>query len=161
MSFVVIIRSWRLSIGLLTRLVAVASSVLGFTRAAAANLREKDDAWASAISGGATGAVLGIPCTLIPSISLRPARSDHSPYLPVYRAVRTMPAVIGNGAALAIIAGVFTYTGGRFDGFYNRREEDGFEIRERMMKNRRKSLEETIAEVGEGRGMSSPRARSG
>ena len=63
-----------------------------------------------------------------------------------------MPTVLGCGAAMAIVLGVFEYTGGRFDGYYNRREEDSFEIRERMFKNRRKSLEETIAEVGEGRG---------
>ena len=63
-----------------------------------------------------------------------------------------MSKMLGCGAGMAIVLGVFEYTGGRFDGYYNRREEDGFEIRERMMKNRRKSLEETIAEVGEGRG---------
>lgn len=65
-----------------------------------------------------------------------------------------MPAVLGCGAGLALVLSVFEYTGGRFDGYFNRREEDAFEIRERMMKNRRKSLEETLAEVGEGRGMS-------
>ena len=67
-----------------------------------------------------------------------------------------MPHALGTGAGLAIVLGVFEYTGGRFDGYFNRREEDSFEIRERMMRNRRKSLEETIAEVGEGRGMLSP-----
>lgn len=65
-----------------------------------------------------------------------------------------MPTILGCSAGLALILGVFEYTGGRFDGYYNRREEDGFEIRERMMKNRRKSLEETMADLGsEGRGM--------
>lgn len=63
-----------------------------------------------------------------------------------------MPAVFGVGSGMALMLGVFDYTGGRFDGYFNRREEDSFEIRERMMRNRRKSLEETIAEVGEGRG---------
>lgn len=61
--------------------------------------------------------------------------------------------VLGSGVGMAVLLGVFEYTGGRLDGFYRRGEEDGFEIRERMMKNRRKSMEETIAEVGEGRGM--------
>lgn len=65
-----------------------------------------------------------------------------------------MPTILGCSAGLALILGVFEYTGGRFDGYYNRREEDGFEIRERMMNNRRKSLEETMADLGsEGRGM--------
>ncbi|KAL2107888.1 hypothetical protein VUR80DRAFT_4515 [Thermomyces stellatus] len=109
----------------------VALGALGFTRAASANLREKDDPWNAAISGAVGGAIAGL-------------------------SRRTMPAVLGCGAGLALVLSVFEYTGGRFDGYFNRREEDAFEIRERMMKNRRKSLEETLAEVGEGRGIRPP-----
>ena len=37
---------------------------------------------------------------------------------------RRMPTILGCSAGLALILGVFEYTGGRFDGYYNRREED-------------------------------------
>jgi len=63
-----------------------------------------------------------------------------------------MPLVVGCAAGLATVLGVFEYTGGRFDGYFNRSEEDEFERKTRLRENRRRPIEETIRDVGEGRG---------
>lgn len=47
--------------------VGVALGALGFTRAASANLREKDDPWNAAISGAVGGAIAGLSRTWPPS----------------------------------------------------------------------------------------------
>ncbi|SPO05206.1 related to NADH-ubiquinone oxidoreductase 21.3 kDa subunit [Cephalotrichum gorgonifer] len=112
-------------------ITTLALGALGFTHAAAANIREKDDAWNAAIAGGVGGSIAGLV--------------SHQ-----------MPKVVGAGAGLAIVLGVFEYTGGRFDGYLNRREEDAFDRRQRMLTQRRRPLEETIADVGEGRGICPP-----
>lgn len=46
----------------LTRSTAAAGCAHGFTNAAAANLREKDDSWNPAIGGFFSGAILGMRC---------------------------------------------------------------------------------------------------
>jgi hypothetical protein len=79
------------------------------------------------------------------------ASPAHHPLLTVPLG-RRMPVVVGCGAGLAVFLSAFEFTGGRLDGYYNRSEEDSFERRERMLKTRRRPLEETIADVGEGRG---------
>lgn len=66
--------------------------------------------------------------------------------------VGTTPAVLGYSAGAAIIMGVFNFTGGRFTGFEKDPELDEFERKQQMRKNRRRPIEETIAELGEGRG---------
>ncbi|CAI4219584.1 unnamed protein product [Parascedosporium putredinis] len=112
--------------------VTVAIAALGFTKNAAANLREKDDHWNSVIGGAFGGAIAGI---------------SH----------KRLPIVVGCGAGLAALLGVFEYTGGRFDGYYNRRpEEDEFDRKQRLRENRRRPIEETIRDVGEGRGICPP-----
>lgn len=64
----------------------------------------------------------------------------------------TTAAFIGYGAGAALLMGVFNFTGGRLTGFEKNPELDEFERKQQMRKNRRRPIEETIAELGEGRG---------
>jgi hypothetical protein len=56
------------------------------------------------------------------------------------------------GAFTAIVLGVFDFTGGRLTGWAKETDEDRFERKEYLRKNRRRSGEETIAQLGDGRG---------
>ena len=67
-------------------------------------------------------------------------------------AVRTMPAVLGFGAGLALIQGVFDYCGGGLEGYQKDPNVDEYERKERLRKERRRPIEETLRELGEGRG---------
>lgn len=53
---------------------------------------------------------------------------------------------------VAIIMGAYDYTGGTLSGFKKDNEIDDFERKEALRKNRRRPIEETISELGEGRG---------
>jgi hypothetical protein len=64
-----------------------------------------------------------------------------------------MPAVLGYGAFTAIVLYVFDYTGGKLSGFDRDPEVDEYERKEQLRKNRRRPIEETVADIGEGRGM--------
>ncbi len=66
----------------------------------------------------------------------------------------TTAGVLGMGALCATVLGTADYTGG-FRGFKKDHEIDDFERKQYLRKNRRRPIEETIAEVGEGRGKSS------
>jgi hypothetical protein len=68
----------------------------------------------------------------------------------------TTPAVLGFGALTAVVMGVYDYTGGSLRGFKKDPEVDEFERKETLRKNRRRPIEQTISELGEGRGMSPP-----
>lgn len=64
-----------------------------------------------------------------------------------------MPMVLGYGAATSVLLTVFEYTGGSLRG--KRPEIEGmdeFERKESLRRNQRGPIEQTIAEVGEGRG---------
>lgn len=61
-------------------------------------------------------------------------------------------AVLGFGALAAVTLGVFDYTGGRLSG-YQKWADDEYENKMQMRKNRRRDINETIAELGEGRGL--------
>lgn len=63
------------------------------------------------------------------------------------------PAVLGWGALTAIVLGAFDYTGGTLTGYKKDPEMDEFERKEYMRKNRRRPIQETIDELGEGRGI--------
>ncbi|KAJ9620993.1 hypothetical protein H2203_007580 [Taxawa tesnikishii (nom. ined.)] len=102
-----------------------------FTRCASANLRQKDDAWNYAVGGFFGGSMLGLR-------------------------FRTAPAVLGYGAGLAIVLSAFNYTGGKLSGYVKDPSVDGVERKEYMRKNRRRPLEETVQELGEGRGIYAP-----
>lgn len=63
--------------------------------------------------------------------------------------------MVGYGAALATAMGVFEYTGGSLWGYSKDKKEDEFERLEKLRKAYRTPAEDTIAELGEGRGMPS------
>ncbi|KAL7269843.1 hypothetical protein RUND412_007470 [Rhizina undulata] len=114
----------------ITTFAAMGGSYM-FVRNAAANLREKDDTWNTVLGGLVSGAIMGTR-------------------------YRTMPAVVGYGAALAVLLGVFDYTGGSLSGFYKNITIDEVTRKEMIRTNRRRPLEETIEEIGEGRGIYGP-----
>lgn len=49
--------------------------------------------------------------------------------------------------------GAYDYTGGALSGYKKDKEMDEFERKEYLRKNRRIPIEQTISELGEGRGM--------
>ncbi|KAL2009844.1 hypothetical protein VTN00DRAFT_5651 [Thermoascus crustaceus] len=102
-----------------------------FVKTASANLREKEDHWNVTLAGFFSGSILGLRA-------------------------RTFPAVVGYGAALATAMGVFEYTGGSLWGYSKDKKEDDFERLEKLRKAYRTPAEETIAELGEGRGIYGP-----
>ena len=68
------------------------------------------------------------------------------------RVVRTAPAVIGYGSALAVVLGAFNYAGGKLTGYEIDSNVDEVARKEYLRKNRRRPLEETVEQLGEGRG---------
>ncbi|KFG82319.1 NADH:ubiquinone oxidoreductase 21.3kD subunit 21.3b [Metarhizium anisopliae] len=93
------------------------------------NLREKEDAWSAAFGGFMCGGVLGLPS-------------------------RRMPVVVGLGSAVGAIQGALYFLGGRIDSF--KKESDEFERKERIRRTTRLPVEQTVAEIGEGRGIQPP-----
>lgn len=75
--------------------------------------------------------------------------------------VRTFPAVLGFGAGLAIVQGAFDYTGGKFSGYDKDPNVDEYERKEALRKNRRRPIQETLEQLGEGRGDLSIQFRNG
>lgn len=67
--------------------------------------------------------------------------------------VRTVPGVLGAGAALAVVQAVFDYTGGSLGGYKMDPDVDEFERRQELRKNRRRPIQETLDQIGEGRGI--------
>ena len=65
--------------------------------------------------------------------------------------------MLGYGSALAVILGTFTFTGGKLTG-YKGDEKDVDEVsrKEFLRKNRRRPVEGTVHELGEGRGIYAP-----
>jgi hypothetical protein len=59
---------------------------------------------------------------------------------------------LGYGAATAIALTAFSYTGGKLGGLVRDKDVDEVSRKEEIRKNRRRPLEETINELGEGRG---------
>ena len=64
-----------------------------------------------------------------------------------------MPAVLGYGAGLAVLLGVFDYTGGMLSGYRADPDVDEYTRKIEMRKARRRPIQETIEELGEGRGI--------
>ncbi|KAI1333761.1 hypothetical protein F5Y15DRAFT_421547 [Xylariaceae sp. FL0016] len=112
---------------------AAVGTVYKFSLNATANLREKDDYLNSSVAGFLGGATSGLQSARIPRI-------------------------LGNGAIFSVILTAFAYTGGSLRG--GRRGEvselDEYERKEIMRKNRRRPIEETIMDVGEGRDIKPP-----
>ncbi|TDZ53295.1 NADH-ubiquinone oxidoreductase 21.3 kDa subunit [Colletotrichum trifolii] len=111
--------------------MTIGGGAYGFTQTAMANLREKDDAWNTATAGFVAGSILGLT-------------------------TKKMPVVLGLGAGFAAWQGVLSVTGGRLRGWTDRLDEDDFDTRIAMRENKRRPIEETIAEIGEGRGIRPP-----
>ncbi|KAK4696098.1 hypothetical protein P7C71_g1763, partial [Lecanoromycetidae sp. Uapishka_2] len=65
-------------------------------------------------------------------------------------------AVLGFGAGLAIVQGTFDYTGGKFSGYEKDPNVDEYERKEYLRKNRRRPIQETLEQLGEGRGIYGP-----
>ena len=66
--------------------------------------------------------------------------------------VRTAPAIVGYGTALGALLGAFAFTGGRLSGIQRDPKVDEVSRKERLRKNRRRPVDGTIHELGEGRG---------
>lgn len=62
--------------------------------------------------------------------------------------------MVGFGAALSLAQFAFEYTGGKFSGFAQDAEVDEYERKEQLRRNRRRPIEQTLQEMGEGRGTS-------
>jgi hypothetical protein len=116
-----------------------------FTRFASANLRERDDSLNTAIGGFLAGSVLGLRCGLSNF-------DDVCCVITNDLVVGTTPAVLGFGALTAVVLGAYDYTGGALTGFKKNNEIDEFERKQELRKNRRRPIEQTISELGEGRG---------
>lgn len=54
---------------------------------------------------------------------------------------------------MAVVIGLLTYSGGRLSGWKEDLDEDEYDRKEKLMKLRRRPIEETIRDVGEGRGL--------
>ncbi|KAK2808920.1 hypothetical protein FQN50_004193 [Emmonsiellopsis sp. PD_5] len=114
--------------------IALFASVGGayqFARIAAANLREKEDHWNAAWGGFFGGAAIGLRA-------------------------RAFPAVLGYGVVVATVLSVFEYTGGSLAGKGKDVTEDEFARRQKLRTNYRSPMEETIEQLGEGRGIRGP-----
>lgn len=64
-----------------------------------------------------------------------------------------MPRILGYGAFAAVVLAAYDYTGGSLMGYKKDPEVDEYERKEKLRLNRRRPMEETIAELGEGRGL--------
>ncbi|KAI1080992.1 hypothetical protein F5B20DRAFT_538128 [Whalleya microplaca] len=103
-----------------------------FAKDAAANLREKDDALNTSIASFLGGATVGLR-------------------------VGRMPHILGLGAAFSVIMTTVEYTGGNIRGYKTEASEiEEYDRKEFMRKNRRRPIEETIANIGEGRDIKPP-----
>ncbi|KAF2427721.1 hypothetical protein EJ08DRAFT_592666 [Tothia fuscella] len=102
-----------------------------FAKAVSANLREKEDTWNTALGGFVGGSMIGLR-------------------------LRTTPAFFGYGALASILLSTFEYGGGRFSGYKKDPTIDEVDRKTELRKNRRRPIEETVAELGEGRGIYGP-----
>ena len=62
--------------------------------------------------------------------------------------------MIGYGTALAVVLYAFSYTGGKLEGYHRDPTVDEVARKEYLRKNRRRDIEGTLEELGEGRGKS-------
>ncbi|KAI1112893.1 hypothetical protein F5Y14DRAFT_419888 [Nemania sp. NC0429] len=116
------------TIGSLTTL----TTVYCFSKDATANLREKEDSLNTCVGAFLGGATLGLR-------------------------TGSVPRIFGFGAAFAVVMTVFDYSGGSLRGVRPEVEGmDEYERKEYLRKNRRRPIEETIADIGEGRGIYHP-----
>lgn len=75
-------------------------------------------------------------------------------FLLINIAVKRTPLVFGLGALVGTVQGSFALFGGRLDSW--KTEQDEFECKETVRRTTRVPVEQTIAEIGEGRGIQPP-----
>lgn len=115
-----------------------------FAKCASANLRRKDDSVNPMIGGFFAGSILGLR-----GLPLSTGNSSAANEM----LVRTVPAVLGYGALLAVTLGAFDYTGGVLTGYSKDPTVDEVDRKEYLRKNRRRPIQQTVEELGEGRGL--------
>lgn len=86
------------------------------------------------------------------AISASPTPAARSGEIADNFSVRSAPAVLGYGSAMAVILSAFQFTGGRLQGYKRDPEIDEVARKEHMRKNRRRPIDETVHQLGEGRG---------
>lgn len=123
-----------------------------FSKDAAANLRQKDDSYNSAIGGAFAGSMMGLRCAFLSNQSYNANATLLDGNTDILHAVRSAPAVAGYGAALSVILAAFTYTGGKLTGYDRDPTVDEVSRKEYLRKNRRRPVDEIVNELGEGRG---------
>uniref|UniRef100_A0A093UUE4 NADH-ubiquinone oxidoreductase 21.3 kDa subunit n=1 Tax=Talaromyces marneffei PM1 TaxID=1077442 RepID=A0A093UUE4_TALMA len=111
--------------------LAAMGGTYSFVRTASANLRETNDTYNTALGGFFAGSILGLRA-------------------------RSFPAVFGYGTALAVTLAGFEYTGGSLSGKEKDHNLDKYAELERIRTNYRTPAEQTMAELGEGRGIYGP-----
>ncbi|KAK5940594.1 hypothetical protein PMZ80_007011 [Knufia obscura] len=115
-----------------TALFAAMGGTYAFVSTASANLRASNDPTNQFLGGFAAGAVGGLKR-------------------------RTFPAVLGNGLALGVVVGVAAYTGTAMFGTPGLHPEEGrWPTKEEHRKRFSRPANETINELGEGRGIYGP-----
>lgn len=70
----------------------------------------------------------------------------------ITHAAGRLPRVLGYGTLTAVVLAAYEFTGGSLKGYWRSPDVDEYERKEMMRKNRRRPIEETLAEIGEGRG---------
>ena len=60
--------------------------------------------------------------------------------------------MLGYGAGLAVTMAAYDYTGGLMTGYDKDASVDEYERKQQLRKNRRRPIQETLDELGEGRG---------
>lgn len=66
--------------------------------------------------------------------------------------VRSFPALLGYGVALSTVMSAYEYTGGSLFGYSKDTNVDEYDRRTQLRKNFQSPGEQTVAELGEGRG---------
>jgi len=112
-------------------LFAAMGGTYAFVSTAAANLRQKNDAYNPGLGGFFAGALVGL-------------RN------------RTMPSVLGNGLLLGVALAGAQYTGGAIFSHRPDPDEDKFAKKEEIRRRFRRPVNEMINEIGEGRGIYGP-----
>ncbi len=67
-----------------------------------------------------------------------------------------MPLIVGYGALTSVALATYEFAGGSLKGYLNREEVDDYERKEMLRNTRRRPIEETLANIGEGRGEPPP-----
>lgn len=117
-----------------------------FVSSAAANLRATNDPYNQLYGGFAAGAVAGLRSMSSPALHLVFATDSH--------AERTLPALLGNGVALGVVLGVASFTGAAMFGTPDLHPSEGrWPTKEELRKRFSRPINETINELGEGRGI--------